>query len=168
MEIKIVYDLDGVLRDLNAYLYDKYCVPDPQAWVWEHRGMNIYDWAKFDELKILTDAPKTKYFDTIMKYSPTPEIWTNQPVGWQGKTLEWIYRYIGEGCKIKFLTGEEKRERLDFLTDTMLVEDSPNFASYKRIILIDQAYNQHNMVYYRVKTPGELNALLEGVLCQTV
>ena len=77
---------------------------------------------------------------------------------WREPTLKWIKRHLG--CKkIRFLNTQEKRNRLDFLIDTILVEDSPKFDDYNRIALIDRPYNKTIHAEHRITTPQELKEL---------
>jgi len=155
--LRIVYDLDGVLRDLNAYL-ETLGVPYPQEWDWTHEGKNIFQIIKEDGYKALTGAPETEYCPVVRTYADEIELWTCQPPAWRELTYRWIADHLGR-CKVRFLTTEEKKERLDFLIDTLLVEDSPNFKDYHRIVLIDRPYNRHIETEHRIKTPQELKEL---------
>jgi hypothetical protein len=157
--IKISYDLDGVIRDLNAHLLEFYGVPMPHDWKWTHEGKNIYDWAKKDRYRILKEANETEYFDTILRFNKEPEIWTHQPTDWREPTCHWIRTHIGR-CTVFYLTNVEKRARLDAEQDTWLVEDNPLFSSYERILLIDRLYNQKVETPFRMKSPYELNQAL--------
>ena len=153
--MKIVVDLDGVLRDLNTYLYTNYGVPYPINWTWKHEDKDIFEWVKEDDYLALLEAPETPFCAVIRTYIEDLELWTCQPLEWRENTYQWINNHIGR-CKIRFLNTYEKQERLDFLIDHLLIEDSPNFTNYSRIILIDQPYNRHLDVPHRIYSPKEL------------
>jgi len=158
--MKLIFDIDGVLRDLNTYLYTNFGVPYPNNWIWEHGGKNIFDWIKEDNYKALSEAPETKYCSLVRTYIDDIELWTCQPIEWRPYTYKWINNHIGR-CKIRFLTTEEKQERLNFLIDHLLVEDNPNFVNYNRIILINTSYNRHLDVPHRISTPEELREVFK-------
>jgi len=153
--MKIVFDLDGVLRDLCFYLNQKFDVPYPRDWFWKHKGKDIFDWIKEDRYSCLLYAPITEYFLPISKTTEHFEIWTCQPEDWRKYTKLWIIANIGD-CTKHYLDTKQKRERLDREPNTYLVEDSPNFSNYDRIILIDRPYNRHVKASIRIKTPKEL------------
>ena len=155
---KIVFDLDGVMRDLMGYCHDRFDVTSPTEWFWKHNGKDVYRLVKEDNYNALIYSPPTKYLSTIKKYSKKLEIWSHQPPKWRSYTKHWLDYYLGE-YSIRYLTTKQKRARLDKHKDTWLVEDNPNFKSYKRIILIDRLYNR-NVDCYRVKTSSKLNKVL--------
>jgi len=168
--MKITLDLDGVLRDLNTYL-SSLGVPYPINWNWTHEGKDIFQIIKEDDYKALINSPETEYCPIVRTYIDNIEIWTSQPYSWRDKTTHWINKHLGT-CKIRFLTTEEKEARLNFLSDVVLVEDSPNFISYSKIALIDKPYNKHIHAEHRIKTVEGLKklCLLKGSeqhLCET-
>jgi hypothetical protein len=163
---KIVFDLDGVIRDLNLYLANKYQIPYPQEWFWTHEGKDIYQWAEEDKLEILLNSPTTEYINIIKEYFGNAiEIWTCQPTAWRPFTLKWLQNNFPETkVKVDFLNGKEKRLRLDSEPNTFLVEDSPQFEDYKRIILIDRPYNKNNLnVPMRINNEKEIERFFRKV-----
>lgn len=162
--IKFVFDLDGVLRNLAGYVARKYNAPYPTSWEHLYAGKGIIDRIK-EEISCLVDAPPTTYIQLVWNKIYNPEIWTNQPKEWRKLTQFWISTYMGNGCKVRFLTPDEKEERLKKLKNTYLVEDYPYFKNYDRIILIDQPYNQHikgtNIV--RAYNPYHLGQILDNL-----
>ena len=158
--MRIAWDLDGVLRELNIYLQKKYNIPYPKKWGWEHEGKNIFDWAKQDNYEICFKAPPTEYVEIYRIFTKGSEIWTCQPELWRKNTLKWIKKYLGN-CKVKFLTTEEKREELDKNTDCLLVEDNPNFKNYDRILLIDRPYNRRIKNVVRIKNVSDFANILK-------
>lgn len=160
--MKIVFDLDGVLRDLHGYLGEHYGIPPPNDWGWEYENKDIFAWAVKDKFRLLRSSPKTEYYDIILRYYPTPEIWTHQPEEWKKATAAWIKQYLGYDCVIRFLTNQEKRERLDLHTDTLLVEDNPNFTHYDRIVLVTRSYNKKIRTKCRVSNPKQLERIFKS------
>ena len=158
--MRIAFDLDGVLRDLNAYLNQRLDIPYQDDWFWRFKDKDIFDWIKDDHYLCLVYAPITEYFVTIAKRISHFEIWTCQPEPWRKYTKLWITANIGE-CTKYYLDTKQKRERLDKNPDIYLVEDSPNFSNYDRIILIDRLYNHHVDAAIRIKHPNELIPWLE-------
>lgn len=153
--MKIVFDLDGVLRDLVGYIINKTNIPYPTHWDWRIENKDIFEWVKESDYKALIEAPETKYCSLIKTYMDNIEIWTQQPLDWRDKTLHWINKHFGN-CMVRFLSTQEKQTRLEFLTDTLLVEDSPNFTNYNRVILIDHPYNKNIEVSHRIEKPEDL------------
>jgi hypothetical protein len=161
---QVVFDLDGVLRDLLGCLNKRFGVPIPTTYHWRHKGKTIFDY--FGEYpNLLKLAPKTKYLDTIKRYNISPFIiWSAQPKGiWQTNAVEWIKSYNISNYSIEFLSTKEKYQKLHKNNDIFLVEDNPTFSNYDRIWLIDAPYNKKINVPYRIKTPKQLELLLESV-----
>ena len=162
MNKEIVFDLDGVMRDLLGYICYKFSALPPDKWDWKHNNKNIFQLIKEDDYRALVDSHTTEYFSTIKKFTEAPEIWTDQPERWKKRTSLWLDNHL-DTYTIKYLNNKEKRERLDEYKDTWLVEDSPNFTNYERIILIDKTYNQDVDCPIRIKTLMELNFILNGI-----
>lgn len=158
--MRLVFDVDGVLRDINAYLNQRLGVPYPQEWFWKHQDKDIFDWVREDNYGCLIYAPITEYFVTISKRINHFELWTCQPEDWRAYTKLWITANVGR-CTKFYLDTKQKREKLNKEPNTYLVEDSPNFSSYDRIILIDRPYNQHINASIRIKHPNELIPWIE-------
>ncbi len=155
--MKIVFDLDGVLRDLNGYLNTKYGIPYPQEWFWKHDEKNIFDWVEKDNYATLVYAPATEY-ERIAKFcflEQNIELWTCQPDNWKPYTKLWIDLHFPNAV-VHYLNTAEKRARLDNEHSTYLVEDCPLFSHWERIILIDQPYNKNVKCETRIKKPEEL------------
>src|SRR5574344_428878 len=88
--MKIVTDLDGVLRDLNMELVMNYGVPYPSTWSWKHNGMSMFDYIH-KHPAILIDSPKTEYFEVITdNLKDNLEIWTSQLPEWRENTEKWF------------------------------------------------------------------------------
>jgi len=156
--MKVVFDLDGVIRDLNQLLLERYNVPYPQTWYWSYKGKGVYDYVK-DDYSILRDAPPTEYLDVVKQYTRYPEFWTNQPQDWLRHTYKWLQKYF-DGYTLIMLGPEEKYDKLMRNKDIILVEDYPNFRDYSRIILVDRPYNRQVNAPMRVKNAEEFRKLL--------
>ena len=72
--MKIVFDLDGVLRDLCGYLHSEYQVPYPKEWDWSYRDGDMFDWIQKDNYRTLRNAPPLPYLDVVKEHYDKPEI----------------------------------------------------------------------------------------------
>ena len=161
--IKLVFDIDGTIRDLNKGLrlrYKEYPVPT----IWDFKlpgGKTIYDYVAKD-YTVLEDAPPTKYLSTVQKYlgDNCIEFWSHQPEDWREPTKRWLNRYF-TNYKIKYLTPVEKEYRLMAMESrTILIDDYPKFKSYNFIILVDQPYNKNVICPYRLTTAKKLKEIM--------
>lgn len=147
--MRIVWDLDGVLRDLSTGVINKFGGDYPDKW--NHvfaSGKKMCDTIN-NNMEILVQAPPTAYCSVAKKFCDPIEIWTSQAPAWREHTTKWVEEHLGI-CDIHFLTREEKAKRLDEFPDAVLIEDSPCFKSYKSIILIDRPYNQNVKKAFRI------------------
>lgn len=161
--MKIIFDLDGVLRNLVPDLCFKFNVPLPQQWVFEIRGKSLYKIIEEEKFQPLIECKPTEYLEIVKSYFDIIEIWSSQPEAWIPYTKLWLDKNIGdEKYSIEYLSTEEKRKRLDTEPDFILVEDSPNFSDYERIVLIDREYNR-GVNALRVSNPTELNFFLKVI-----
>lgn len=149
--MKIVFDLDGVLRDLQGTVIGECCpeVGDPLVWRWKDKDRHDIFWHVGHDLPILTRCRPTKYYRVPMNF-PDFEIWTVQPKSWRPHTEKWIRKvyheqegYLMPIKVVYFESSKEKIAMLNMQPETWLVEDSPNLPSYERVILIHTAYNKH-------------------------
>lgn len=163
--MKIVTDLDGVLRDLNMEMVMNYGIPYPIIWDWKYNGESMFDYIKKFP-SILSNSPKTEYFDIIVKYLGNDlEIWTSQMPEWREYTEKWMKDNLNTiRYTYSYLKPQEKYSILNVLEDYILIEDYPKFKNYDKIILIDRPYNQHVNAKMRVKSPYELEKLLSNIL----
>ncbi|MCK4522023.1 MAG: hypothetical protein KAU20_05600 [Nanoarchaeota archaeon] len=152
MTKKIVFDLDGVLRDLSGSLCRKLNLPYPTTWHW-----NAIDLIN-EDLSILEEAIPTVYFRIIRDYFDEIEVWTSQPVKWRPYTKRWLYRFLGDKVKKTVFVGNplEKEKLLEADKSTFLMEDYPHFKSYERIILLSYPYNKEVEAKVRLKSLREL------------
>ncbi|MCK4259662.1 MAG: hypothetical protein KAX49_11830 [Halanaerobiales bacterium] len=156
--MKIVFDLDGVLRDLTGTLVRECNVPYPQTWYWRYDSKKMQDYIKGD-FTLLSRASPTEYLDVIKKYFNTIEIWSNQLKDWIEPTHQWLDKYI-PSYELYILNSKGKYKRLSSEPNTILVEDYPNFPNYDKIILIDRLYNRKTEAIWKIKYPRELDMLL--------
>lgn len=165
-EKKLVWDLDGCLRDLSSYLVKELGIEYPKTWNVVYKGtdpkykdMNFYK--MIDTSNSLIDAPRTEYFSIVQ--GEDIEIWTTQPKHWRERTKLWIAtEFMGSNPKVRYFDKPaDKRAALDAEPDTWLVEDNPTYEDYDRMIIIDRPYNQEIAEEFRVKTPTELELLWE-------
>lgn len=163
MKKKVVFDLDGVIRNLGI-VFEKLNIPTPTNWFWKYKNKDIYDWVKQD-YSLLLYAKKTKFFKVIEKYckNKSMEIWSHQPKDWRNYASQWIKTNIKRKVIVRWFTTEQKQKELQKRNNTWLVEDSPNFSNYDRIILIDEPYNKKVKAKIRVKTPKQLEKILNNL-----
>jgi len=159
----VVFDLDGVIRNLGI-VFKRLKIPTPTNWFWKYQNKDIYDWIR-EDYNLLLYAKKTKFLAVIEKYCKDKpiEIWTHQPKDWQEYTKRWIKKNIPNKVVVRWLNTEQKYKKLQKRNNTWLVEDSPNFPNYKRIILIDRPYNKKAKAKIRVKTPKQLERILNSL-----
>jgi hypothetical protein len=162
MKRKIVFDIDGVIRNLGI-IHKRFNIPKlSDNWHWTYKGKDVYGWVK-EDYKVLEEAPPLEYAEAIRDYGKTHklEFWTHQPDEWKPYTKRWMKHYFGKGIKIRFLEPRSKFDLLQKHKNIMLVDDYPLFPNYKQIILADQYYNQKVNCLLRVKSKEELAKLLE-------
>lgn len=157
--MKIVFDLDGVLRDLSGHVAKNNACSYPKKWDEKYNGKDIFECVN-ENPNLLLSAPPTGYLKIAMKHFDSLEIWTHQLDHWKENTLKWIHRNVGEKTTTYFLEGTVKQERAKS-QNLVLIEDSPNFTSYEDILLIDRPYNQEVKGVMRVFGPRHLDNLIE-------
>lgn len=166
MEHKIVWDIDGVCRDLSGQVAEEFCLPVPKTWYfWEKMGHNIYDLVKKDR-NILVRAKPTEYFNTINSFISQfkeVEFWTHQPDDWVEYTLKWLRMRVNvSNIKIVCLTPQQKYEGLLYFKENLLVDDFPFFPTYDQIVLINQPYNKECNSKIRIFNNEQLKLLLDN------
>ena len=169
-DIKVVFDLDGVLRNLYSCIRRKFGLQSPAEYhQWDLQGINIYDLVKRD-YSILERAKPTKYIKTIQDYlskqsiyDRSIEIWSYQPYDWVQYSSTWIKKYFPKSVAY-WLTPKEKFEKLSKNKDYILIDDYPLHKNYhNRLWLIDQPYNQNVKCEVRIKTVDELRERLKEI-----
>ena len=159
--MRVVFDLDGVLRDLSGHIAHMYGEPYPKVWNVKFKGKSIYECIN-EHPEILLEAPPTGYLDVVKEFYPAPEIWTSQPVAYQENTATWIKKHIHPDCMLHFYNPEEKARGVKEDEDILLFEDSPNFKDYTNIALIDRPYNQE-VKAVRIFGKRHLKNILENI-----
>ena len=158
--MKLIYDLDGVLRWLTAV---------PRDWRepldWDEplpTGQNVFEYFG-EKLERLCYAPVTEYYSTIVKdRNAKLTIVTHQPKEWVLYTEKWIHVYIPMATVFYVGSSEEKMEHLN--EETLLVEDYPKFKDNSKIVMIDRAYNREvKDCYKRIHSPEELQSFMEEI-----
>lgn len=161
--MRIVFDLDGVIRDINGYLTAKFGVPYPQEWFWKYQDKDIFGWIEADNFAPLVYAPTTDYYWIVKYCFEKPEFWTDQPERWKPLTKLWLDVHF-QNYELKYLNNEQKRETLDNNPETWLVEDCPLFSHWDRIVLINQPYNKHIKEAERISNLSDLDKWLWRML----
>lgn len=156
-------DLDDVLRDLNSEVFGE---EKPTDWNSKTKdGMTLMEKVNSD-LDILIRCKPTKYFDTIINFCKehgnSISILSTQSKEWQENTNTWINRYIVPKIKtVEIIYSKDSEDKLTYLKEgDWLVDDSPNFPDYSKIVLIAEFYNQHIKTDVRVKNTKELEEVL--------
>lgn len=162
----IVFDLDGVLRDLDHSVAERFHLTNinEEEYYWTStNGDRLEDLVNKD-LNILLDVYPSEYAEIIKDYiiKNNSEIWTAQFLHWQDLTYHWIMNYFSPyKPKIRFIRPREKYG-YTYIEDCYLVEDRPYYDSYSRIILIDKPYNRNvKDPLIRIHNPEELKKILE-------
>ena len=162
--IKLCWDLDGVLRNLNPIIRRKYNLYSQKTYNdWSNEGIDIYDLVEKD-YSVLLKAKPIKYVKVLQeyykKYDKPIEIWSYQPYSWIMYTSEWIKQYFHR-FEAHWLTPKEKFKRLQENKNIILLDDYPNHRSYgDRLWIIDQKYNHNVKCKVRIKTVEELKEKL--------
>lgn len=158
---KIVWDLDGVLRDFGTIYHERFKIPQSNDWNFKYKDKGVYDWVK-EDYSILVDADPTPYFSVIKDWlgGNEIEIWSHQPEDWIPYTRKWLDNHLKDQYKVHYLTPKEKYAKLNDSKDTFLVDDYPFFEDYKKIILIDYDYNKDSKSVIRIKDKHQLRFLL--------
>lgn len=157
--MKIVFDLDGVLRDLNGHASSIEGTGPPDKWDFIRNGKSIYDLVN-SNLNLLLDSPPTPYKEVILDHFPVPEIWTNQPYAWRPHTIQWIKNHISPHCEVLFKSLDDKYQELEEDSDTILIDDCPLFRDYGHIILVSYPYNDHIQETIKIYTPESMDNIL--------
>lgn len=150
----IYWDIDGVLRDLSKIVWGF----EPEDWDYIMDGLDIFDIVRIYP-PLLIEAPPTKYLKVIKKQKK-PYILSSQPQDWRALTEQWTEKHLKDiPIKIKFVN--KIQEKLKYLKDgDYLIDDCPLFPDYSKIILVDRKYNRNVNAPIRVKTPKELEEIL--------
>jgi hypothetical protein len=165
--MNIIFDLDGVLRDLNKYISKALNVPYPETWDVKYGGKSIPDIIN-EDLDLLRNAPPTTYLRVALERCDPVVIWTDQPHVWKWYTSQWIYKNIGVPMcghvEVRYKDSFQKVIDLSNLENTILIEDSPNLESYDNILLIDRPYNRGVKDAVKIFGPRHLDSFLSFLI----
>lgn len=153
---KIIFDLDGVLRDLVSYMEKKYDVIYTDYWQ-KVNNKTFTELIEEDLSSLILSKPCEYLTKEIARY--IYEIWTFQPKNWINLSQMWIEHYItpmiGRYPVVRYLKPKEKIFYLNADSRTILIEDSPEVPQHGRIFLIDRPYNKDNK-NIRIYNPDDL------------
>ena len=155
--MRVVFDLDGVLRDLSGTISREAGIPLPQVWNW--RGLRLIG----KDPSILERAEPTKFLEVVKELVPEVEVWTCQPLKWRPYTERWLAKNLGGKLGKVVYTGNplEKERLLSLEGATYLVDDYPFFQNWERIILISYPYNSGAEARIRIEDAEQLRNLLQ-------
>jgi len=156
--LDVIFDLDGVLRDLCSAVWGEY----PSNWTNTYKGINLYKYVKEHNYKPLLTAKSLPYIFVALSL-PEVNILSCQPEDWRDYTMKWIKKYFkNKRVFYEFTeTAEEKEIIMRKLDNFYLIDDYPFYSDYSRIILVDRPYNKNvKNPFRRVKTPDELRELI--------
>jgi uncharacterized HAD superfamily protein len=155
--MKIVFDIDGVTRDMHGFLEKKYNFKITH-WNYIHDGKDFWDMAR-EYPEIWLDAPVTEYYDIIKKQSNL-EFWTVQKPEFKELTWQWLDKHFS-AFKVRFFKDFQQKHKAVREDNVILIDDFPLFPDYYHILLIDRGYNQKTKPNVRIKTPKGLEKYLK-------
>lgn len=156
---RIFWDLDGVLRKLSWAFHDEW----PDSWNQQINGKGLIE-SIDDNLGCLLECPECEYIEVAKECVPL-HIVSLQPDNWRKNTSKWLDIHLPE-AKVKYVTKPDHKLLYLECGTRILIEDSPNFDDYSKIILIDRPYNAHVDAPHRVKSPDELRDKLHKYLTE--
>ena len=154
-ERKVVFDVDGVLRDIVKYLGTT-----DNEWDVRVFGKSIMDiiTADFSCLKVM---PDTQFVPTVKAFTQEPHICSTQiePEA-RRYTTEWLQErfhnpqitYVGKG------SYAEKDAMLG--AHDRIFDDHPQFPETEKLIIVGHGYNK-DKPGFRVNTPAEMEGTLD-------
>lgn len=164
--MRFIFDIDGVIRDLNSVMKEKYGMGEPDTYDYVHEGKTYLEWLEKD-WSVLRDAPPSQYYNVALEYGKflnkhgKPLVfWTSQRCDEAKKyTEEWLVKYFKDvKYELCYKTPEKKIRHLD--VDDFLIEDNSQLTDYNRIILVDMLYNKDVKCERRVTCPEELKSII--------
>lgn len=162
--IPLYVDLDGVLRDLEWFVFGKR-VSDWMEPVGDS-DEEFYSYVN-KNLNILVDACPAKHFqvfyDFFNKTGHTLNILTHQPETWRKSAEDWVNTYL-YGINYKLVFVNESKEKIDIIyrDGAVLIDDHPRLNGEVRVILFDKLYNKPIMdSQVRISKDDELLNVLE-------
>jgi len=151
----IYWDIDGVLRDLSKIVWGF----DPDDWNYKSpERLSIFDIIRMNPM-LLVEAPAGKYIDVARKQKELLILSAQLP-HWRTLTEMWISTHLKD-VPVYITFVDNSQEKLKYLKDgDYLIDDCPLFPDYSKIILVDRKYNRNVNAPIRVKTPKELEEIL--------
>jgi hypothetical protein len=155
--MRVIFDIDGVVRDLVSVLEQRYEFT-VHHWNFMHDGKDFWDMAK-EIPDLFVNAPPTKYY-SIIKQCKCPTFWTIQKPEYRNPTITWLDNRFDK-YKIRFFRDFEHKQAEVYKKNVLLFDDFPNFTDYSKIMLIDTNYNKKTKAKVRIKTPEQLQKILD-------
>lgn len=162
---KILFDLDGVQRDLSQGIAAHLGKPfRPVFWdenVTEGLGLCQYV-SLYPE--ILINAPPTEFLPVYAEANPPGVILTCQPIQWIPYTSLWIKTHLPTVANVVWCQHPFEKLEIAERLDALLVEDYPGFPDNSRIVMVDRPYNLGiRGCFGRVRSADDLRWLLYSV-----
>lgn len=107
-------------------------------------------------------AGPCEYLHYINEYyqGRTVHFLSSQPMTWRWYTEKWLKIYVANPYDIIYTNSSQ--EKLTYLREgDYLVDDSPCFGDYSKIILVDYPYNRRINAPIRVRNREELREVIE-------
>lgn len=153
--MSLIFDLDGVLRMLGTAAFGF----EVDKWDAKVNGKSAIE-AINDDLSLCISAPESEYLPIVNTKLSEIMLLTNQLPSWIPYTKIWLKEHIKIPYKVIYTNGPEQKLRL-LNRDSILVEDFPNFSSYRQIALITRNYNKHLDVPCRISNVEQFKDLIE-------
>lgn len=152
----IYWDIDDVIRDLATTVYG--CTP--RSWDQKIDGRSFIETVNLDP-SVCATAPPCEYL-SVLNQQRHAAILSIQPPSWLWHTTKWLNEHITTSYAANFVNDfDEKLAHL--MPGDLLIDDSPMFKDYSKIILIDRRHNRHIKCPCRIYNPQQLTDLLKIV-----
>lgn len=161
--IKLYFDLDGVLRDLEKSVFG-YRVSH-----WDQpakNGMEFFQWVEYQGLQVVDNAGPTKFLKTVLEFYTTGmhkpfKILTHQPESWKPYTEAWINKYLGMAHP-EIIYVKSMKDKMAYINDAVLIDDYPGFAGHPNVIIVNKTYNNHtDTKHLRISHVKQMRHVLE-------
>ena len=142
--MKVVFDIDGVLRNLSGKLNEWYGFPkDPPDWDYRDENTNstVKDLLKKDP-SVFAEAEMTWFADILISKFDDIECWTVQEEEWIKYTDMWLKKHMWKPFKVKYFPHfVDKYKAIEDL-DGYIFDDYPRFEHYEKVIIPTYNYNK--------------------------
>lgn len=151
----IYVDIDGVLRRLDriALGRDAICWKDCNEK--KESLLKIID----HNLDLLVQAEPTEYLDYFNTW-PELHLLTSQKKEWRKYTYKWLQEHLKVPFDITYSKSADDKLRYLNKKD-FIIDDSPMFSNFAKVILIDKAYNKNVHNSYRIHNVEELKMVMK-------